>query len=284
MDRPIEISILQAETIWLDALYSNAEELFQDRFLPSHDHTHHQRVWNHCKKLLTAISDFHPDLDQSLAEGALIASFFHDLGMVYSTREDHGKLGRELYEAWFPKQNKPVPDRFEEIGMAIELHDRKEKGSYPGISPEDPPRILTVLSLADDMEALGTIGIYRYAEIYLMRQIPITQLGERVLVNAAHRYHNLLENCSSCPSLMTFIQEEYALLKEFFEGMKRQLAEEEVPEQVNETYLGVINYIRSCGIEGKTQPAELLGCLKNEDPFLLNFFRTLKNELDQTHK
>jgi HD superfamily phosphodiesterase len=186
----------------LDALYSNAEREFEEVKLPSHDHSHHLRVWNLCKELLLGISHFQPSLDQSLVEGILISAFFHDLGMVSSTREDHGKLGSELCENWFRENQKAAPDRFEEILEAIEQHDIKEKGSYSKIKPDQEPGILTLLSMADDLEAFGTIGIYRYAEIYLMRQIPLPHLGDRILLNAESRFQNFKENCQMCPSIV----------------------------------------------------------------------------------
>ena len=77
----------------MDELYENAKALFPDNLLPSHDHTHHMRVWNLCKVLLNEIATFNSRMDQSLVEGVLIAAFFHDLGMATSTREDHGKRG-----------------------------------------------------------------------------------------------------------------------------------------------------------------------------------------------
>ena len=162
-------------------LYSNAAQLFQNTTLPSHDHTHHMRVWNLGKSLLRELSSFNSGCDYSLVEGVLIATFFHDLGMIYSTREDHGKLGGDLCQSWFSKWNKVLPERFQEIVRAIELHDQKNVQIYASFRREYPPDILGILSVADDLEAMGTIGIYRYAEIYLQRGIPMEELGVRII-------------------------------------------------------------------------------------------------------
>jgi len=272
----------RAEDTWLSPLYSNAESLFSDAFLPSHDHTHHQRVWSLCKSLLLEISLINPCMDPSLVEGVLIAAFFHDLGMVYSTREDHGKLGRKLCKKWFLENGIAAPDRFEEILKAIELHDIKEKGSYSKINRSEQPRILSLLSIADDLEAFGTIGIYRYAEIYLMRNISLAQLGDHILANAESRFQNLQESCNVCPSIIAKHQKEYAILRDFYQFYNLQLQNETIPEKVFVGHLGVINYIRALGMEERISPDKFLDSVENEDAIVNTYFRTLKNELEQS--
>ncbi len=273
--------INRAEGTWLRPLYSNAESLFSNAYLPSHDHTHHQRVWNQCKSLLLEISLINPSIDRSLVEGVLIAAFFHDLGMVYSTREDHGKLGRELCDSWFRERGIALPHRFEEILDAIELHDNKEKGSYSIITPHLQPRILSLLSIADDLEAYGNIGIYRYAEIYLLRHISLNELGDRILANAESRFQNLQESCKMFQSIITLHQKEYAILRDFYQSYKLQLQNEAIPEKVIVGHLGVINYIRTLGMEQHIRPENFSGSVENEDAIVNTYFRTLKNELEQ---
>ncbi len=271
----------RAEDTWLSLLYSNAESLFSDVFLPSHDHTHHLRVWNLCKSLLLEISRMNSSMDQSLVEGVLIAAFFHDLGMVYSTREDHGKLGGDLCKTWFREKGLDAPHRSEEILEAIELHDIKEKGSYSKINRSDQPRILSLLSIADDLEAFGTIGIYRYAEIYLLRHISLAQLGDRILTNAEARFQNLQESCEEYPSIIATHQKEYAILRDFYQFYKLQLQKEAIPEKVFVGHLGVINYIRALSMEKHNGPESFPDLLKNEDTLVNTYFRTLKNELEK---
>ncbi len=254
--------INRAEDTWLTPLYSNAESLFLDAKLPSHDHTHHQRVWNLCKSLLLDISLINSSMDQSLVEGVLIAAYFHDLGMVRSTREDHGRFGRELCDSWFRENGPPLPLRFEEILEAVELHDNKEKGSYSIINRSDPPQILSLLSIADDLEAFGTIGIYRYAEIYLLRHISLTDLGDRILANAESRFQNLQESCKMFQSIITIHQKEYALLRDFYKSYNQQLRNEAIPDKVDLGHLGVINYIRTLGMEQHISPAYFSGSLE----------------------
>lgn len=223
------------------------------------------RVWNLSKSLLREIATFNSGIDQSLVEGVLIAAFFHDLGMATSTREDHGNLSRESCERWFRQNGSSHPARFEEILRAIELHDRKEEEIYGSFEPGQTPEILAILSVADDLEALGTIGIYRYAEIYLMRDIPLKDLGHRVLSNASRRFRRLEMACALCADLLKRYRKEYLELCEFYEQYQIQLEQVEVAEDVRTGPLGVINYIRRRDVEPDRQEEELYKFLKRLD-------------------
>ncbi len=273
MDPALEIWIDRAEATWLDELYENAKALFPDNLLPSHDHSHHMRVWNLCKALLNEIATFNSKMDQSLVEGVLIAAFFHDLGMATSTREDHGMLGRELCKSWLGHKGKVRPERKEEILRAIELHDRKDVQIYTSFSPETPPEILTFLSVADDLEALGIIGVYRYAEIYLKRGIPLEELGTRILANVKTRFEHLSEGCRLCDRLLEKYRQQYEELCLFFEQYNLQLKAVSQTDSVNTGPLGVINYIRKHGLD----TTELQGA----DSTVSDYFKKLENELAQ---
>lgn len=273
MEPEIEIWIDLAEATWLDELYVHAETIFRDCSLPSHDHTHHMRVWNLCKTILREINSFNSGIDQSLVEGVLVAAFFHDLGMAYSTREDHGRLGSDQCRSWFMETGRDQPERFEEILKAIELHDRKDIQIYTSFDRETPPEILGILSVADDLEALGTIGIFRYAEIYLQRGIALEELGIRILENARSRFENLSGGCQLCQGLTEAYRPQYDELRLFFEQYNDQLKSTRQPETVFSGPLGVINYIRTAGKAGTN------GLQTGNE--IKNFFRKLENELDQ---
>ena len=263
----------RAEKNWLDVLYFNAEQLFRACSLPSHDHTHHLRVWNLCKELLREISTFNSGVDQVLVEGVLIAAFFHDLGMARSIGEEHGRLGRELCLKWFEDHDQAPPANFPEILRAIELHDRKGEPVYGPFRPGTPPEILGILTVADDLEALGAIGIYRYAEIYLRRGLPLEELGKRVLSNVRSRFETLRERCSLCPGLIQKYRPQYEEICLFYTQYDLQLQSGSNAREVLTGPLGVINYIRNADLDlGKPDriPAELG-----------DYFKTLKYELDQ---
>ena len=273
MEQGLEIWICRAEASWLDELYANAETLYRNTSLPSHDHTHHFRVWNLCKTLLREIAPFSSSIDQLLVEGVLIAAFFHDLGMVYSTRPDHGNLGAELCMEWFMDGRRERPGNFKEILRAIELHDRKDEQIHGTFQRETPPEILSILSVADDLEAMGIIGIYRYAEIYLRRGIPLEELGDRILANASTRFHNITRACLRCEHIIENFRPQYEELLHFFENYNNQLRSVSRADGLSSGPLGVINYIRT----GVTKLSDLV----RTDGEVHEFFRKLEHELEQ---
>ncbi|MDF1575953.1 MAG: HD domain-containing protein [Bacteroidales bacterium] len=273
MNPELKIWMDMAEAGWLENLYKHAKALFRNSDLPSHDHTHHIRVWNLCKSLLGEIATFNSGTDQSLVEGVLIAALFHDLGMVHSTREDHGKGGSGLCQSWFRETGRTKPERFEEILRAIELHDRKKVQIYNSFTTESPPGILEILSVADDLEAMGTIGIYRYAEIYLKRGIPMEELGIRVLRNAFARFENLKLSCRLCSRVLERFRPQYKELRHFYEQYNLQLHKTPEPESVQSGPLGVINCIR----RGEANNAGH----SHRYPELKDYFRKLNDELEQ---
>ena len=254
-------------------LYTHAAQLFQNSRLPSHDHTHHLRVWNLGKQLFRELSTFNTGCDYSLVEGVLIATFFHDLGMIHSTREDHGKLGSDLCLRWFSKWEKPLPERFQEILRAIELHDQKNVQIYTSFSREVPPEILGILSVADDLEALGTIGIFRYAEIYLERNISLEELGDKILKNVKTRFENLSAGCKLCSSIIEKYRREYEELCLFYEQYGRQIAVTADAKTVFSGHLGVINYIRTGRLDQASR--------QQEDSLVSDYFKKLEYELAQ---
>lgn len=278
MGTQLEIWIDRAERNWLEVLYLHAEQQFRGCSLPSHDHTHHLRVWNLCRELLREISAFNSNMDQALVEGVLIAAFFHDLGMVRSMSEEHGRLGVDLCRNWFREHTQDPPGNFPEILRAIELHDRKGEPVYAPFQPGVPPEILGILTVADDLEALGTIGIYRYAEIYLQRGLPLEELGNRVLANAERRFGMFRESCSLCPGLIRKYRPQYEELRCFYMEYNLQLQTVSRPGEVLHGPLGVVNYIRNADLyPPRADPGQGDGIPEA----LTDYFRILEHELDQ---
>jgi hypothetical protein len=214
-------------------------------------------------------------------EGILIAAWFHDLGMVQSRSEDHGKLGRELCIKWFRENGRKIPELYTEILNAIESHDNKKDGAYSVLHFNRRPGILSMLCIADDLEAFGNIGIYRYAEIFLMRNIDLTELGSRILENAEVRQNNLVQSCAICQTLLNVYQLQYETLQNFFQDYNTQLLQVHSPECTFTGPLGVINYIRTLGMEEQIRPEHLSKHIAQEDMTVKSFFKTLSNELDQ---
>jgi hypothetical protein len=285
LDQQVDIWIAQAEDTWLELLHAHADELFKQSFLPSHDQDHHRRVWHICRELLRELYANHSPVDQSLVSGVLIAAYFHDLGMVHSAEIEHGRLGREICIKFFADRNLVIPARYREILRAVELHDLKDERVYRGLYPGQAPDILSILSIADDLDALGIIGTYRYAEIYLKRGIRLKDLGEEVLGNVKVRFSNILEHCRIGPDLVNRYRKRYAELVDFFEDYNLQSIREPDPEKVCAGPLGVVNQIRRLSVEGQTIPENFLEAMEMEpvDEYVTDFFRKLKNELESDH-
>ena len=284
MGQAPDIAFQQAEAAWLDPLLEHASNRFRNTFLPSHDQDHHLRVWQQSKAVLLALTPQGSTMDASLAEGILIASLFHDLGMVVSTREDHGRLGKENCISWFKASGREVPERYDEILRAIELHDRKDVRITGSLQPGSPHGILSILSVADDLDAMGIIGIYRYAEIYLQRGTPLEALGTRILQNAGKRYDNLSLALAHCPDLLNRCQEQYGILRRFYEAYNDQLHACKNALRESSGPLGVINYIHRVGMGQETLPGHLFErCIaEGADPELSSYFKQLNDELEQT--
>lgn len=274
--------IREAEEKWLEPLYQNALQLFEGTFLPSHDQEHHLRVWHICKNLLLEISGFNKKMDPDLVEGLMVAAWFHDLGMSLRTDMEHGILGREMCEKFFLDHALPKPIRYGEVLEAVEKHDQKGESVYALFVPGTPPGILDILSIADDLDALGIIGIYRYVEIYLLRKIPLHLLGIRILENAMNRYGNMVNSCAHCPWVISSYRGQYDLLVEFFNLYNQQILIHGDPQQVLQGQLGIVNHIRRLGVEGLVRPEYYLQQLDRAKAgtTVQSYFNKLKDELE----
>lgn len=186
--------IKQAEEKWYAPLYRHCRELFSGVFLPSHDHLHHSRVWSHARDLLLLLDESGAEIPVHLPEQLIIAVFFHDVGLSRTSGEEHGRESRLLCEDFFRAAadglKKPGKESYAEILHAIEHHDDKtlKKGDSPDPSGTG---LLRLLSAGDDLDAFGATGVYRYAEIYLLRGIEPEELPSRVSSNVKNRFENL---------------------------------------------------------------------------------------------
>jgi len=174
-----------------------------------------------------------------------------------------------------------LPSKFDEILDAIEQHDIKGEKISAGIQPGISPVILDILTVADDLEALGIIGVYRYTEIYLKRKIDMKDLGARILGNASARYKNIKESCMNCPALISEYRPQYEWLISFFDSYNQQLLVHPSTRNVFYGHLGVVNYIRTLSVEGKTDPEDFLEKIDTNKAgsIVKEFFTALENEL-----
>lgn len=214
----LENHILKAENKWLKPLYTNCKSLFTDKKVQSHDHTHHLRVWEYCKEILQAIQHT-SNINYNLVESCLMASLFHDVGLTKDISQNHGYESRLMCIRYFEDQQLVKPDHFEEILNAIEKHDDKEyKLKSTALNS-----ITSILCCADDLDAFGNIGVIRYTEIYLLREVALNELPELVIKNIDQRFLNFEKTYKDFPELYTKHKERYWLTRNFFEALKKEL-------------------------------------------------------------
>jgi len=274
--------ITEAELKWLPELKPYIRQEFSRIFLPSHDHLHHLRVWKISCRLLTSISVFNTSITRSTVEATLIASMFHDLGMVMDYSKDHGKVSRNMCENYFSERNLPLPALFEDILNAIEVHDRKGDYDFPEIPVTSDLPLDTLLTVADDLDALGTVGIYRYAEIYLKRGIAPEHLGIEILGNLTARYSNLAKTCRICPSVLRHFTPLYNEVISFYDKYNQQILADPNPVSTRSGHIGVINLIRQLSLEQHIPPAGFFEHVNKNDNGMVAylFFSKLKNEYE----
>ena len=181
--KDFEDILTKTEEKWLKFLYQAIKSEFIKHPLPSHDHTHHFRVWFFAKELLRALSDGGYAIDRSLIEKSIISAFFHDAGMTITLKPSHGIESRLICERYLHEMEGLNLSYIDEILDAIELHDDKRyTQKLQGINA------YTILAVADDLDAYGAIGVYRYYEIYLLRGMKKEEIPLKAIDNIEKRF------------------------------------------------------------------------------------------------
>lgn len=214
----LTIYINQVENKWLSELSNFCENLFHKSAISSHDHLHHRRVWEFSKEILFAVNKSF-DINYSIIESCIIASMFHDTGLVLNIGPDHGKESRKICLEYFNNTNVSEPANFETILDAIETHDNKEYTE----SDKNPSSVLSILCNADDLDAFGHIGIIRYTEIYLLRGASINELPELIISNLDQRFKNFENTYISFSELYKKHKLRYLESRDFFERLRLEL-------------------------------------------------------------
>ncbi|MEX0987576.1 MAG: HD domain-containing protein [Bacteroidales bacterium] len=277
--------IKQVEDRWLDKATNFLVGHFNKVFLPSHDHTHHVRTWKIARSMITEIAEYNHTIDDHLVEAVLLATLFHDTGMTVTRDPQHGEAGKYIYSKFLEGYPELTPSLNHDILRAIENHDLKEKFVYLPFTLDEPPNVLTITSIADDRDALGTIGIYRYTEIYLHREIPHKSLGIQVMQNVATRFNNFIKVSYFFPALVKSATMPYREIIAFFDLYNQQIITEPEPETTFMGHIGVVNYIRKLSVDGITRPEDFPAAMKTEraGKIINDYFKQLKSDLDATN-
>jgi len=226
------------------------------------------------KYLMTEMNDAGKYLTEEMGEKAIIAAFFHDIGLVRTLDESHGLAGKEMCLEYFRTRDLPLPEGIEEILQAIEKHDdkgdRTDLKNTAGKETGDTgtsaakPDLLSMLSTCDDLDAFGHIGIYRYTEIYLLRGVSETALASKVLSNLENRYRNLLHRYHYLTRFISGQEERYALIRDFY---------------ASGSSLQVLSFIkRTMGLQRSLLEPELLISIQDEHHSIQDFIRNVHRE------
>jgi len=98
-----------------------------------------------------------------------------------------------------------------------------------------------VLSVADDLDAFGYTGIFRYSEIYLERKISFREIGIRIRENARNRFENFEKHFIFSDDLYLLHKLKYEILDNFFKSYNDTLDSYDFKNLKPFGYCGVIH-------------------------------------------
>jgi hypothetical protein len=267
-------NIESAELKFKQILEEYFMSVFDENSLFSHGLNHHRRVWNYAKELISIADYNYSDSEPSLPERLIIASYLHDSGMSVDPGIRHGIHSKDICLGFFRNYDLDEAN-YSDVLTAIENHDNKEYKNPPGDSD-----LLTLLSVADDLDAYGYVGIYRYSEIYLKREIDTSDIGYLIRENAAKRFGNFRSKYESSGEFFTRHKLRYELLDNFFAEYNIQIGGYKFGSGKPNGYPGIIEMFR----EVINNERELEELIENPETFsydqiMSGYFRCLNDEL-----
>ncbi len=266
--------IESAETQYKQILEDYFISVFNEKLLSSHGIDHHRRVWKYSKELLSVLREQNISPENKLPQKLIIAAYLHDIGMVIEPGARHGIHSSELCKRFFVLNNLPAED-YGDVLEAIEKHDLKDYRNDSIVHD-----LLTILSVADDLDAFGFTGIFRYSEIYLKRKTDPEDIGSFIMENAAKRFYHFIRNFEYYDKLIEKHKKRYLLLDDFFKEYNKQFLSYPWEAHHPSGYCGVIEILDGLLSDKK----DLLEFLRAEeqnkyDPVIRWFFNGLEKEL-----
>jgi HD superfamily phosphodiesterase len=253
-------------------------KVYDEKSLSSHGIDHHRRVWNYAREISLFLFRNNILSDPLIPSNLIIACYLHDIGMSIDKGIRHGQHSRDLCTI-FLKENNLKESDYDDVLLAIENHDNKEY-----YASEEKYDLLTILSAADDLDAFGFTGIYRYAEIYLARDIDRNEIGDLIKGNASKRFENFERSFKVIDTLVDKQRLRYQLLDTFFSEYTIQLRDYKFGHQKPSGYCGVVEFLQKV-LQNKIELADL--CKEPEmfsdDKVILWFFNGLSSELLVEH-
>ena len=272
-------SIESAELMFKQILEDFFVSVYDKKNLYSHGIDHHRRVWRYARDLLSIPSGRNYYRPSCSPSKLIIACYLHDIGMSVDPGPRHGKHSRELCLLFLEKYNLPEKDNIDLL-ETIEYHDRKDY--FIETCSDD---LLTLLSVADDLDAFGFTGIYRYSEIYLTRGISPLQMGNLIIINAKKRFDNFETIYGADSYYVQNHKKRYEILENFFTNYNDQAGSYEFRTGNIEGYCGVIELF-SMLISGKMSFEEFFteAEIYKGDIVIGSFLNGLRSELSSDYQ
>lgn len=267
-----DASLISAENTFKQILEDFFQSVYDKKSLPSHNICHHRRVWSYAKEIFSSIASSGINIKLPDPEELIIACYLHDSGMSIDSSPHHGRLGRKFCMKFLAEKNIRF-EQFESVLDAIEFHDRKDYGNLPSEN-----KVLTILTAADDLDAFGFTGIYRYIEIYHIRGIRLSEIGLKIRENAKLRFANFRMNFGMINFLVQTHQQRFDLLDSFFSHYNIQ-AETYTFGKNPEGYCGVAELIINMITRG-INPENFHSTARDyfDDPVIKWYFGNLQEE------
>jgi HD superfamily phosphodiesterase len=268
--------ISKAEKKYLNVTEEFFTEIWGDTRLWSHDLSHHRRVWEYAKEILSFSSDILEDNLTAFSTKLLISCYFHDIGMSADPGSNHGNLSRKLCEKFLHLNHIDVSDS-RDLLQAIEDHDNKD---YAWKKKND--NLLTILSAADDLDAFGFVGICRYSEIYLIRGSDPSVIGYLIRENGARRFENFQSLYGMYGNLYKKHKRRYLVLDDFFKEYNREITNYQFGIQEPSGHCGIIE-IMSNHIRYSIPVVELISrpVKYSDNVFITGFFDSVRSEIER---
>ena len=208
--------ILLAEKEIMGPAITRLRTLFANTHLCGHNMDHHLRVWSNAKRITEALAHRGEEFTLREIKELMLATLFHDTGMINDTSEFHGYAGAELFLAFNEFSSFDI-DR-KKVALAIEKHDDK---SY---LQRDIVRrsLLTILSAADDMDAFGITGFLRYWEIYSLRKNNYHGIASDIMKNSFARINFFRETWNNLDEILSETERRYNILVNCCRAVEQQ--------------------------------------------------------------
>lgn len=275
----VQSELQKVENSWLIPLYTTCQRAFSQTHLPSHNEDHHFRVWITARELIKQLEKQAITFTGSDLTKIIIAAFLHDTGMSVTIDKTHGKESRKICNKFIEKYQPENIDNPLELLNVIENHDDKEyQNKFAKI--KNPKHLFKILSVCDDLDAFGLIGVYRYVEIYLLRGIPVKNIASMVLKNLTSRINYFTGSFRHLEKFHKKHVKRFDLTWAFFTDLNNQIKHKNETKSISGPF-GVINLINHHIIGEKRTPVEasIFIIRKTTDDYVKNYFTGLGLEL-----